>query len=130
MKPSTYVVLIGAILMIIGAIMPWASVMGIGVSGLEGDGWFCLIAGVIAGVFAFLKLNWGKWIVVLMGLVGAVVGIIDYMKIKDAVAATGAMAEAGMGISIGIGMYLVIVGGIVALIGGFITKKATAGPAA
>jgi hypothetical protein len=125
------IAIVGAVLLIVGAFLPWASMMGEGVSGVSGlEGKLAILMGVIVGVFLFVKVPWAKWAIVVAGIVGLLVGIKGYLDIKEAMSAMEALSALGeavgeqvdLGFSIGLGVYLVIVGGIVAAVGGFMKK--------
>lgn len=145
----------GGALLAIGSFLTWAEVSGGGqseaVSGTEGsDGWITLVAGVLvvgAGLAAFKAARRPLAIlIVAAGLVGGGVGLYDALTAKENViaevaeqsaAASGAsvaevravldqLIDSGqIGISIGIGLYVVIVGGILAVVGGALQLSRT-----
>jgi hypothetical protein len=145
----------GGALLAIGSFLTWAEVSGGGqsesVSGTEGsDGWITLIAGLLvvgAGVAAFRATRRPLTILIIaMGLVGGGVGLYDALTAKENViaevaeqsaAASGAsvaevravldqLIDSGqIGISIGIGLYVVIAGGILAVVGGALQLSGT-----
>jgi tryptophan-associated transmembrane protein len=145
----------GGALLAIGSFLTWAEVSGGGqsesVTGTEGsDGWITLVAGVLvvaAGVAAFKAVRRPLAIlIVAMGLVGGGVGLYDALTAKENVisevaeqsaASTGAsvaevravldqLIDSGqIGISIGIGLYVVIVGGVLAVVGGALQLSRT-----
>jgi hypothetical protein len=145
----------GGALLAIGSFLTWAEVSGGGqsesVSGTEGsDGWITLVAGVLvvaAGVAAFKAVRRPLAILIIaMGLVGGGVGLYDALTAKENVisevaeqsaASTGAsvaevravldqLIDSGqIGISIGIGLYIVIVGGVLAVVGGLLQLSRT-----
>lgn len=126
-------------------------------SGTEGtDGWITLVAGALALVAGLtLVRGAGKRAVAILaivaGLVGGGVGLYDALTAKDSVldsaaeelargyggsveqmrALLDAAIDAGeLGVTIAIGLYLVIVGGAIAIIGGGIAlRRASAAPA-
>jgi hypothetical protein len=134
--------LIGGALLAIGSFLAWAEVSGGGVStsaaGIDGtDGWITLIAGLVAIAVGLVALRAGRRMLAVLaivaGLVGGGVGVYDALTAEDSVldAAAeeiapqfGASAEevrvlldeaidAGqLSISISIGLYMVIVGGV------------------
>jgi hypothetical protein len=147
--------IVGGVLLAIGSFLTWAEVSGGGqsesVSGTEGsDGWITLVAGVLvvaAGVAAFKAVRRPlAMLIIATGLVGAGVGLYDALTAKENVisevaeqsaAATGAsvaevravldqLIDSGqIGISIGIGLYVVIVGGVLAVVGGALQLSST-----
>jgi hypothetical protein len=75
-----------ALLMAVGALGPWAKVLGLSVSGIDGDGWFVLIPALLVGVMLGLRDRdrVSQWLVVtaaLMGLVGFIVTTVDGAEI-------------------------------------------------
>jgi hypothetical protein len=140
--------LIGGALLAIGSFLAWAEVSGGGVStsaaGIDGsDGWITLIAGLVAIAAGVAALRAGRRLLAILaivaGLVGGGVGLYDALTAEDSVldAAAeeiapqfGASAEevrvlldeaidAGqLGISLSIGLYMVIGGGVLAIVGG------------
>jgi Tryptophan-associated transmembrane protein (Trp_oprn_chp) len=126
-------------------------------SGTEGmDGWITLVAGAIALVVGLAMMRGvGKRAVgvlaIVAGLVGGGVGVLDALTAKDSVldsaaeelarefggsveemrALLDAAIDAGdLGVTVAIGLYLVIAGGALAIVGGVITlRRASAVPA-
>lgn len=152
--------LIGGALLAIGSFLAWAEVSGGGVStsaaGIDGtDGWITLIAGLVAIAVSLVALRAGRRMLAVLaivaGLVGGGVGVYDALTAEDSVldAAAeeiapqfGASAEevrvlldeaidAGqLSISISIGLYMVIAGGVLAIVGGVLQLRGATAPAA
>jgi hypothetical protein len=125
--------------------------------GVDGsDGWITLVCGavVLLAGLAFLWVGGRKAIAVLAivaGLVGGGVGLYDALTAKDRVLDDAAEELAGqfggtkeevralldqaidageLGISLGIGLYLVIAGGALGIVGGFLGMRGAPAPAA
>lgn len=112
------VALVGAVVIIVGSVMPWASVMDIyTVNGTDGDGVLTIICAVLAGAFVLPALmgkgpRWMFVIPLFFGLVAAAIGGYDLANLADAVAGQDGMAKLGAGLPI------VIFGGLAAVVGG------------
>ncbi len=113
-QPAHILTAISSILVIIAALLPWATVdTALGsksVSGIEGDGIITLVLGIGAmaaiAVSAYGK-RWGAVIATIFGGIVAIVGIIDWADVG------GASADPGFAsISVGAGLVLTAIGGI------------------
>jgi len=153
--------IVGGALLAVGSFLAWAEVSGGGTSvtakGVDGsDGYITLAAGAVALLVGIAMTRQARRmlavLVILAGIVGGGIGLYDALTAKDSVldaaaeelAPTfGASAEevrvaldqaidAGqLSVSISIGLYVVIAGGVVALIGGILgLRGSTAEPAA
>ena len=153
--------IVGGALLAVGSFLVWAEVSGGGTSvtakGVDGsDGYITLAAGAVALLVGIAMTRQARRmlavLVILAGIVGGGIGLYDALTAKDSVldaaaeelAPTfGASAEqvrvaldqaidAGqLSVSISIGLYVVIAGGVVALIGGILgLRGSTAEPAA
>ena len=133
-----------------GSFLAWAEVSGGGTSvtakGVDGsDGYITLVAGLVAVVAGVVMAKSTRRLlavlVILAGIVGGGIGLYDALTAKDSVldAAAEELApafgvsaqqvrtvldqaiDAGqLGVSISIGLYVVIGGGVVALVGGIL----------
>lgn len=126
------VVVLGALLAGVGAALPWisATVVLIGTvsfSGLDGggDGILVLFLAVVA-VFGGVGLLQGGSIVgpsralsILLGITLVVLAGIEIANVNDRVAEAGSFAVA----SVGIGLYVVILGGCLTVLGGVMPPK-------
>jgi len=151
--------IVGGALMALGSFLAWAEVSGGGTSvtakGVNGsDGYVTLVAGLVALVAGILMAKGTKRVlavvVILAGIVGGGIGLYDALTAKDSVldAAAEELAptfgasaqqvrtvldqaiEAGqLNISISIGLYVVIGGGVVALAGGILGLRGSGEPA-
>ncbi len=152
--------LIGGALLVVGSFLDWAEVSGTGTSvtasGTEGtDGWITFVAGAVLLVAGLALLRGGRRalaiLAIVAGLVGGGVGLYDALTATDSVldsaaeelvqefggsvaqirALLDAAIEVGeLGISISIGLYMVIAGGTVGIVGGALAlRRASAAPA-
>ena len=142
--------IVGGALMALGSFLAWAEVSGGGRSvtakGLDGsDGYITLGAGLVAVVAGIVMAKETRRalavLAILAGIVGGGLGLYDALTAKDSVLdaaaeelapAFGASAQAvrtaldqaidagQLSVSISIGLYIVIGGGVVALAGGIL----------
>jgi hypothetical protein len=149
------VAIVGGGLLAVGSFLPWAEVSGSGASvtakGLDGsDGYITLAAGLIAVVTGLLMVRATRRVVavvaVLAGLVGGGLALYDALTAKDSVldaaaeelapsfgvspdqvrAALDQAVDSGqLGVSISIGLYVVIAGGLVTVVGGVLGLRHT-----
>jgi hypothetical protein len=125
MKNPKTVMLIGAILVLVGAMTPWATVSGIfglsqSIYGYQGDGIFSGLAGLIVLIIALTAKevpgkNYSNFSAILAVLAGLLV-------VSKVFAIVGLMAdqEAGVNMSMGIGLscltplgaFLILLGGL------------------
>ncbi len=101
------VVLIGAILIIIGSTLPWGTAFGLEVSGLEGDGVYTLILGIVSIILLAL-VSWESGNKIGQPILGIIVIVIAgnvFLDVRDIPF-----------VSVGLGLYLTILGGIILLL--------------
>ena len=138
--------IVGGTLLAIGSFLPWAKVSFLGASdsasGTEGwDGWVTLVVGVAALAAGLAAMKAGRRalavVAVVGGLVGGGIGVYDALTAKDnildaeEVAAQGGVSvedaqafldqlqgSGDLEISISLGLYIVIAGGVLAIAGG------------
>jgi len=158
---AAIVTIVGGVLLAVASFLPWAKVSGSGASvtakGLDGsDGYITLAAGLIAVVAGLVMLRATRRVLavvaVLVGLVGGGIALYDALTAKDSVldaaaeelapsfgvsadqvrAALDQAVDSGtLGVSIGVGLYIAIAGGLVAIAGGVLGLRETvAEPAA
>ena len=117
---STLIVVGGSLVAIIGSFLAWASVEGISVSGTDGgDGTLTLILGLITAALAVFLLGRGRSRQIGVAIAAALIILIAVINIADvnSVASDfGGIAD----VSVGFGLWLVLIGGIVALAGAFV----------
>lgn len=151
---------VGGALLAVGSFLDWAEVSGGGTSvtanGVDGsDGYITLVAGLVAVVAGIVMARGTRRVlavlVILAGIVGGGIGLYDALTAKDSVldAAAEELAptfgvsaqevrtvldqaiDAGqLSVSISIGLYVVIAGGVVALAGGILGLRGSGEPAA
>jgi hypothetical protein len=107
---STMLGLGAAAITIIGAFLAWASLLGISVSGWEGDdGKLTVVFGIALGAMAIMLKGRNRKIgMAIAGALILIVGIINWLDINDS------------GLDIGIGMWLTLAGGILGLVAAFL----------
>lgn len=98
--------LVGGVLAVVGAFMPWATALGVSVSGTEGDGVITLVLGIVV-VGAVLAQSGGTVARAGVGLLGVLVALI-------ALVVFGNME--GM-VSPAIGLYITLLAGLVIVAG-------------
>lgn len=126
MNRNRVLVLIGGILLIFGAIMPWASVTSnsLGLSrsltGIEGDGILAALVGVVLLLIAiFAKGKPGAPYSIFAGLLALACG--GFLLIKAASLSTFQSSSADISTSIGVGLLCISpLGVLLAVLGGFI----------
>jgi FtsH-binding integral membrane protein len=151
--------LIGGALLALGSFLAWAEVAGGGTSvtakGVDDrHGYITLVAGLVAVVAGIVMARGTRRalavLVILAGIVGGGIGLYDALTAKDSVldAAAEELAptfgvsaqqmrtvldqaiDAGQfSVSISIGLYVVIGGGVVALVGGILGLRGSGEPA-
>jgi hypothetical protein len=154
--------IVGGALLAVGSFLSWAQVSGGGTSvsakGVDGsDGYITLVAGLVALVAGALMMKQAKRLfavlALLAGLVGGGIGVYDALTAKDSVLDAAAeeiapqfdasvdevrtlldqaIDSGDLSISISLGLYIVIGGGVLALVGGALSMRgsSTVEPAA
>jgi hypothetical protein len=147
------VAIAGGALLGVGSFLAWAEVSGGGTSvtanGVDGsDGYITLGAGIVAVVVGVLLLRQARRalaiLAILAGLVGGGVAVYDALTAKDSVLDSAAeelaptlgaspeqvrvlldqaIDSGEIGISLSIGIYVVIAGGALALVGGILSLR-------
>jgi hypothetical protein len=105
-RPAVFwLTVVAAALMVIGGMGPWARVLGIvSVSGTNGDGWFLIIGGVLAGALLARQVTkggtWPSAVLLLIGLACAVVAFVDLNDIAGVAdeKTFGSIVDPGWGI--------------------------------
>ncbi|GAY11075.1 MmcQ/YjbR family DNA-binding protein [Pseudonocardia sp. N23] len=138
------ITVVGGLLAAVGSFLPWVTLQAgtfgsLSVAGTEGDGIITLIVGILivaVGVLRLLKPSIPalvQRVPILLGLI--VVGLGVYVIINlnstmaEAGAATGGLAGEladAFDFSLGFGLIMTIVGGVVAVVGGIVVSKASA----
>lgn len=109
----------GFALAALGSLLPWATLTtgfgSVSVNGTDGDGIMTLLMGLAGSALMFLAYS-GKSrtvfsaISIVLALIIAFVGIVDAVDVSSAVSDGD---DFGIRASVGIGLYLVIIGGLV-----------------
>jgi hypothetical protein len=115
LRTGALVTIAGGILAIVGAILPWASIMSISMSGLQGDGMISAGAGAVALVVGLVCLRKPMslamaTLAIVAGLVALGIAVLDGPNIAKHVGQSG-LATMGPGIFVtGLGGVLCILG--------------------
>ncbi len=131
-KPAFWGCFAGALLMIVGSFGPWIEALGglVSKSGLDGDGWFTLVFGVIILALSITARGGGsrgRWSYAICALVGVLGFIIFYADGSDAwgeETSTGSelfgdadVLDVAWGLwAVGVGSALAAISGVVASI--------------
>ena len=106
------VVAVAAVVGIIATFLPWMSVSVLGVSisakGSDGDGWITFVLFIaVLGVTIYNMFKEAKWAKIVITILAALAALIALIKVPDALS---------NGFTLGIGIILVIIAGIVAAV--------------
>ena len=116
------IVLGGALVVVIGSFLAWATVSAGGISvsasGMDGDGVITLVVGLAAAAMALFLKDRGRNIGV--AIAGGIIVLVAIIDIADVNRALGEFPGGGVEASVGIGLWLVLLGGITVLVGPFI----------
>jgi len=89
-RPTIFwITAVSAVLMVIGGFGPWATALGVTLSGTDGgDGWFLIVPGLLALGLLFVQVGrpgsrWPMILVALLGALGALVAAIDLNDINS-----------------------------------------------
>ena len=126
-------ILIAAGVGILATFLPWANIPLVGsVYGTAGDGWITLVLFVITAVMTVLGdrkvvLGGPKFIIALLtSIVAGGIGIwkiVDFTSLKADIASDSFLGESfAAGVSIGIGIYLLVIAAIGVTVAGFVLK--------
>lgn len=117
------VAIVGGLLVVVGAFLPWGTVLGMSVNGTEGDGFITIALAVIAGILIAIK-KVPLWVPMIFAILTLVVGGYDFYNMYSVndqfTGADYALAEEFLGdmsVSVGTGLYMTVVGGIVLVVG-------------
>jgi oligopeptide/dipeptide ABC transporter ATP-binding protein len=136
------VALVGAALAITGVFLPWAEASGPSgsdaASGIEAlTGAVVLIAGILAA-FGGLAGAMGKsartsrrgsQLALIMGLPIVAIGVVELVRGAQALGEARDLIGPGGSIGFGIGIFLAVAGGLIAMVGGFVGARAEKGAA-
>lgn len=112
---------IGGILVVAGSLLPWSEASNVfrsySYDGIDGDGEISLVLGILIIVGALIRFNRPgsrALVAVVFGILAFAFGIIEFVTVNDdinEVQATNPFVEA----SVGVGIYLIILGGVLGL---------------
>jgi hypothetical protein len=120
--PARITAVIGAAILVLGSVLPWAEVRIFGfsksVNGIDGDGKITILLGLgcIALLVAAARSAGGRWTAVVLAVLAAVASGYDLVNLADAV--SGIPDNLAADASIGFGLYLCVGGAVVASIAG------------
>jgi hypothetical protein len=123
---STMVALVGSLIALIGSFLTWATISGGGVSvnvgGTTegGDGVITLIVAIATAAAAIFLKNKARMITVVIG--GAILAIVGVVNVLDINSTATDYGDIGVSVSVGIGLWMVLAGGVVAVVGAFLKK--------
>ncbi len=108
---SAVMIVAGGAALAIGSFLAWGTIPGVSVNGLDGgDGWYTLIGGVVVAAYGLMAFQgksilpkWLAWAGLGVGLAVAIINLFDIAGVD--------------GVSLGIGMYVMIAGGVLAIVG-------------
>lgn len=130
-SPAFRVIVGGAVATLIGAGGPWVTSGLFSKAGIEGDGVITLAIAAIVGLMAFLATRRpNKWLApaaIVGGALILVVGIIDILDIRDSASPDGLFG--GIDVSVGWGLYLTVIAGVILIAGGVLLRRQTPQPA-
>lgn len=109
-------VMVGAVLMIIGSFLPWASMGEMSISGTSagaGDGWISVILGALLIAVSFVSAGWRSLVLMILAAISAAFGVWKLIEALDIPAPA----------SIGIGIWLLAIGGVLALVGAVMSRR-------
>lgn len=119
-----YAAAFGALLIAVGAFLPWGSVDNVVINGINGDGVITLVAAIVVFLVIFIK-KVSLWFSMLLGLLVAAIGTAQTFSISqkiEEIKTIFASSLIGPNISggIGFGVYLTILGSAFIVFGTFI----------
>jgi hypothetical protein len=106
--------MIGALCVIVGAFLPWATWSSIAVAGVEGDGRITLFLGFVAGAL----LLWSprgkkKASFLILGLIISLIGCYDAYDVSKEIIP-------GIKPNVGVGLFATVIGGMIIVISGIV----------
>ena len=121
---------VGGGLSLLGSLLSWAQVTifigTVGVAGTEGDGKITLATGLVLGIGGVLQLTnsrAGRPLAAVGAILTLLVAAIDLVTLSSRI---GELASDFAQVSVGVGLWMVLVGGVLGLVGVFIGQPALA----
>lgn len=110
---SEWMTIGGGLAAVIGAVLPWVSFSLGSVTGIDGDGVFTLVFGIIAGAIVLFR-NWETVDVAAVGVLGVLTLLIGANVYNNLSGMTGRNI---LNVSAGIGLHLTMLGGLLLVAG-------------
>ena len=124
-RPAIFwITAVSAVLMIVGGFGPWATALGVTLSGTDGnDGWFLIIPGLLALGLLFVQVarpsaRWPMILVVLLGAIGALVAVVDLNDINNLGAQDALFDDV---VDTGWGLYLSLIASVAVVLSAIAT---------
>ena len=116
---GTWLAISGAGALILGAVSPWAEVLGgaLSVKGTSGDGKLVLLIAGVAILAMALKRMWVPYLIA--GLLAGAIAVYHIVDIQDSIGSD----ERAFGASVGWGLYVVLVGAALLLVSAYIRRS-------
>lgn len=114
LTPTMIGVLVAAVLIVIGSVMPWATIdlgfVSQSIGGLDGDGGITLVLALVTAVLAYLSKGRKTGLAIGAVVAAAISALIAVIDIAD-VSSLGGAGDLGIdtGVSVGIGLWLVLI---------------------
>jgi len=121
------VTIISSALLILGAFLPWVKAGWISYSGLEKDGMFTAIIGLVIVIILLCKKS-PKLFIIIAGVISALISFVDLVDAYSIIsnyetAMQGNMFAGLVQMQIGSGLYLTFLASIGLIVGGFLINK-------
>lgn len=123
------IVIVMGLVVIIGSLLPWATAQSafgsINKNGIEGDGVITLATGIIAllcGIAILVSEKNSGWIglAVIASIASVAVAIIDLVDVSNKLSG---VSNEYVRASAGIGLYVVLVGGVIGVVGALVSAS-------
>jgi hypothetical protein len=123
----------GGALVALGSIMPWAKVsvldfLSVSVRGTEGDGWISLGLGVLLALVGVVGLVRGRFVRVaalVLGLGSLALAVYEMTQVSGALDDLGAEAAGVAHVSMGIGLWILLIGGVIGVVSGVLRPSSS-----
>jgi hypothetical protein len=124
--------LVSAVLMIVGAFLPWVNteVMGMSesTSGFMGSGKgapgaLTVIFGVLCAIFIFLDKKWSNIAAMVLAILSIAWVLERFATIKEKIGAIPNLGMFSVKVSMGLGLYLIIAAGVGVIIGAVMSMR-------
>lgn len=131
-RTAAIVVMVGGAVVAIGSFLPWASIAtGLGsasIDGITGDGKITVVLGGVIALLGLLAIERPVSVarsgaMMLLGVAAVAFGVWEYSNVQ---AKVDDVASDVVRASVGTGLYLVIAGGVIAIVGAALLPRPTA----